>query len=525
MKRYEAPTCQVIEMMGESLLAGSGDNEDVRRGRSIDLGDDETYTKSPSSVPLPTWLASLLAMLFVVSCGNDDAVPDPQPETKPAKVHLTFEAYPESGTRSALSGDGDTKQIIWNANDAISVLSYKLDGEVYKDVMTNDKFTLQSGDGTEHGTFIGEALEREAYQALYPYQEQATFDKGQFKNVVLPAVQTATAGTYDPHASLAVATCQPSNSQTLELKFRNVCSYVAITPEFSCKSITISGKSKEDLAGIISINYNNGEPTATVTEGSKTVTLVGDIQANETYYIAVLPQTLSGGFTVTVQDGDKYKRVGTTTAFTLARSEYHDVGIGAAPLTKEAFVDLGLSVKWATMNLNASAAEQPGNYYAWGEAVPLFGFDAANSHGNYKTLCSWESYKWSDGTSAPSITGGFNDAATLALGDGVSIPTEEQWQELIENCTREFTDNGYTITSKNGASIFLPLTGYHNDKATTQATETCYYWSSNVDSGDSSKAISLQLNSSKQTSEWRVADDRKNGFAIRPVKGSGSSTR
>lgn len=31
------------------------------------------------------------------------------------------------------------------------------------------------------------------------------------------------------------------------------------------------------------------------------------------------------------------------------------------------WVDLGLSVKWATCNVGASTPEEYGNYYAWGE--------------------------------------------------------------------------------------------------------------------------------------------------------------
>ena len=33
------------------------------------------------------------------------------------------------------------------------------------------------------------------------------------------------------------------------------------------------------------------------------------------------------------------------------------------------YVDLGLSVKWATCNLGASSPEQLGKYYAWGETT------------------------------------------------------------------------------------------------------------------------------------------------------------
>ena len=31
------------------------------------------------------------------------------------------------------------------------------------------------------------------------------------------------------------------------------------------------------------------------------------------------------------------------------------------------FVDLGLSVKWATMNIGADKIIEPGSYFAWGE--------------------------------------------------------------------------------------------------------------------------------------------------------------
>ena len=34
------------------------------------------------------------------------------------------------------------------------------------------------------------------------------------------------------------------------------------------------------------------------------------------------------------------------------------------------YVDLGLSVKWATCNVGASSPEEYGNYFAWGETEP-----------------------------------------------------------------------------------------------------------------------------------------------------------
>ena len=61
-----------------------------------------------------------------------------------------------------------------------------------------------------------------------------------------------------------------------------------------------------------------------------------------------------------------------------------EVTVGETVPTHEA-VDLGLSVKWATMNIGASAPEEYGEYFAWGETEP-------------KTDYSWKTYKWCNGS-------------------------------------------------------------------------------------------------------------------------------
>lgn len=49
------------------------------------------------------------------------------------------------------------------------------------------------------------------------------------------------------------------------------------------------------------------------------------------------------------------------------------------------YVDMGLSVKWATCNVGSSSPSDYGNYYGWGEIDP-------------KSSYSWLNYKWSDNT-------------------------------------------------------------------------------------------------------------------------------
>ena len=61
-----------------------------------------------------------------------------------------------------------------------------------------------------------------------------------------------------------------------------------------------------------------------------------------------------------------------------------------------------------------------------------------------------------------------HDAATANWGSNWRMPTKEEFQELIDHCTWEFTGNGYRVTSKakdNKNSIFLPAAGYrYGDK-------------------------------------------------------------
>ena len=135
------------------------------------------------------------------------------------------------------------------------------------------------------------------------------------------------------------------------------------------------------------------------------------------------------------------------------------------------YVDLGLSVKWATCNLGATSPEEYGNRYAWGEITG-------------KTSFSWDNYKWCNG-SENSLTkyccdSNFgtvdnkvrldkeDDAAFMDLGDKWRMPTIEELVELKDNCEWTKTTfngvDGFKLTSKrNHNSIFLPAAtwGYY----------------------------------------------------------------
>ena len=88
-------------------------------------------------------------------------------------------------------------------------------------------------------------------------------------------------------------------------------------------------------------------------------------------------------------------------------------------VVKFEFVDLGLSVKWANMNMGAKNSRENGLYFAWNE---------------------------------------------VKLDDEGRLPSESEMMELIEKCNWEWVSKdgklGYNVRSRiNNNEIFLPAAG------------------------------------------------------------------
>ena len=114
------------------------------------------------------------------------------------------------------------------------------------------------------------------------------------------------------------------------------------------------------------------------------------------------------------------------------------------------YVDLGLSVKWATCNVGASSPEDLGNHFVWGEI-------GASECGSY-------SKKHINDLELTDISGDkAHDAARASWGGSWRMPTYKELLELHEKCDWEWTvkngRTGYKVTGPNGNSIFLPAAG------------------------------------------------------------------
>ncbi|MBQ9362110.1 MAG: hypothetical protein IJT97_01685 [Bacteroidaceae bacterium] len=186
------------------------------------------------------------------------------------------------------------------------------------------------------------------------------------------------------------------------------------------------------------------------------------------------------------------------------------------------YVDLGLSVKWATMNIGASSPEDYGDYFAWGETKPKDTYNWSTytlCKGSSTTMteyCTSSSYGTVDNKTVLDLE---DDAARANWGGTWRMPTKAEQDELRTNCTWTWTTqngkNGYKVTSKtNGNSIFLPAAGSRYGSSLYDAGSYGGYWSSSLLTSTSSSAYYLGFNSSDV--DWYYST-RYDGRSVRAV--------
>ncbi|PWL03990.1 hypothetical protein [Hallerella porci] len=184
---------------------------------------------------------------------------------------------------------------------------------------------------------------------------------------------------------------------------------------------------------------------------------------------------------------------------------------GQWTLALDTLVDLGLSVKWASVNIGAALPADYGNYYSWGESAPKAKYTADNSEMN-------------NGNGALKISGA-RDAATANWGAKYRMPTGAELKELANNCS--FTAStrvnsqgksvqGYNVKCKTDNTLFLPLAGYKESSLTKSVGELAYFWGSDAIYNDGLRLVyALFLSTSKHSAAASYLCI--NGYSVRAV--------
>ena len=193
------------------------------------------------------------------------------------------------------------------------------------------------------------------------------------------------------------------------------------------------------------------------------------------------------------------------------------------------YVDLGLpsGLLWATCNVGANVPEEYGDYFAWGETTPKDTYNWSTyqyCNGSFNTLtkyCNNSSYGYEGFTDDLTTLLPEDDAATANWGSGWRMPTEEEWEELLDNTTVTWTTqngvNGRLFTATNGNSLFLPAAGARWDGELGNVGSG-NYWSSSLDmvySDNSDNALGFGFESGGYIVGYA---GRYYGFTVRPVR-------
>lgn len=174
------------------------------------------------------------------------------------------------------------------------------------------------------------------------------------------------------------------------------------------------------------------------------------------------------------------------------------------------YVDLGLSVKWATYNVDAKNPDDYGEYFAWGDCWQTY--DG-----------SWKEYCWADDNGKPTKYDFSDNKKTLDLEDDAAhnkwggtwrIPTYKEMEELLNNCDYVESSSladGIVLTSKiNGEQIYFPYAGCLKNHIYYNKGKIGYYWAS---SGSYYTANCLVIERYAKLSSL----DRAYGLSIRAV--------
>ena len=436
-----------------------------------------------------------LAALTIASCKKEDG-----------KAGMSFQATLTQPTEEGRTHIGAGDWLMWDNNDAIKL--FTADG-------TSATFTTHDANVTT-ANFSGDIDAASAYCAFYP-AAQATGLNTDGKVVLTLANEQQYAeggfanGTY-PMAAYTTGTT---------FEFHSPCGLLAIPMKGTATvtSIELTGKLNEPLAGqllIDPVGFNPTNPTYTLGDYQTTVTLncgsgvTLDANTAKTFYFVVPKNVFAQGFTAVVKNGGtEVQRLETTNNNIIAAERIRlmpEVTVtGGGGGDTHAYVDLGLpsGLLWATCNVGANAPEEYGDYFAWGETTPKDTYTSAN-------------YTYSDN---PAILPSDHDAATANWGNGWRMPTKAEFQELLDNTTRTWTQqngvNGRLFTATNGNSLFLPAAGYRWNVGLYGVGYNGYCWSSSLDTDSPDRAWYFDFNSGGC---YMGYDYRSGGQSVRAVR-------
>ena len=456
--------------------------------------------------------------VFTACSSSDDSIAEQQPvnPTEPQVYTMTIEATKSTGDAAATRGlslDGKTLNVKWNEGEMVYVLQ-------------------QDKDNTSDWNYVGKltaAASSNATTTLSGTLTVETGESGTDLDTDAPALRFVLHGNALGSSNASdYSTGQNgllTGSGSIEEKYDFASCDVAKTSytiDTEAKTVSVtSGITLVSEQAIVKFSLYQADGTTPIKATSLAITSTGDMKTGRAYesdattyttqsvsltglegstnnlYVALCNYNATA-YTLTATDaaGNTYTYGPKTATFT--DGKYYEVKVN---MKMHEYVDLGLSVKWATMNVGAESVTDRGLYFAWGETTGhAFGSGYKFSLDNYAWYNDGVTGKYTkykhDGSSWDYEELASEDDAAAKIWGGVwRMPTKAEWEELLneDNCTWTWTTDykddgtnvaGVIVTSKKDGytdkSIFLPATGIYSGDNNTGSEICATYWSKSL---------------------------------------------
>ena len=470
------------------------------------------------------------------ACSSDDDIADNNSNSQEKPVTnktMTFRATMDDGNGSnskATRTDFNGNNTIWATDDNIYIQN-KASVPDETDRPAYAEFGITDGVGTKDADFEGGPIRANmdgTSDQFYAYYPSSSFDTN--REVMagnIPTVQTATDGTYPQ--TLHYMTAYSTNST---FNFKNVCALLKITLTNNTTisrikvvaNPTLSAMDAEaftytSIAGGFTATIGS-DGTASVTPTKETETETeetyvelraaddnGTIKGrtslgNGTFYMVVLPATISKGFTLILEDkdGNVYQRINSSVT-SFVRNKMYNLGsydcTSATSLQNSKLTALGNDVVdldlpsgtiWCKKNTKTRSET---NYLG---LIPITTYYVDGFVANESDYGDYYSWGKTHVTSALGVTYSLpdldsNNTTLKGDADGVyaydhqyCLPVYAQMYEFYNHLTdrtivTENSNKCAKFTSSTGRSILIPYAGYYYSTRLVSKNEQARYWS------------------------------------------------
>ncbi len=480
---------------------------------------------------------ALAAAALATSCASDDLAEQKQEQNQNGTRTVTLTASVNEGqTRVGMTKntDGKTASFYWHEDDQIFVQTKN--GDSYSGAAFGIKKTTSNATSATFTGTVASGSEVGTY-AVYPYdseKQQHSFTGEKTLTYVLPA-------SYDSYTvgKTIFSNTTPTNMPMLgtikdkSISFKCLGGLAVIRiASMPAESGTLTVSANEKLSGSFTVSDLSADEAKLATTSTDVTDDDKKVAFNFTgaekggvgvFYLPLATGSYSGvkitidSQTETINYGSLSVARKSVTAIPLyatgsngALTKFSKIDGNVYTLNGHEFVDLGLDVLWATMNVGATAATEAGGYFAWGETTSG---KSTYSDSNYKF---WQSSAYTKYNSTDNLTTleAEDDAATANWGAGVRMPTKAEFEALNSGCSVSYDRQNsiYTVTG-NSQTISLPSsTGYYMDSQ--QCTSQDLYWTSSLPKSD----YVVNVTTAKMDDEEITIDDNTCRYFGCPVR-------